>query len=299
MSADFEWPMLLRRSLDSERIHSGYLLAGPGDAPRNSAIAFARGLACTARDQTRPCETCVECRRSLDTNPVKLDGTGRDGPPYRHIGDHPDLYWVDRGDSTRVRIGQVRALRQALGMGSFEGGWRVVIVADAEWLNKEAQNGLLHLLEEPPDRTCLILVATTATALLATIRSRCQRVRFPAEAPLALRGEAASPELQTLGEQFDNLARAPLSQVLDWAEEYRGNRSVAAENVETLLAAGSQWLRECVAAEVARLETAHPAPLLEAFDALAHCRRDLAQRNANPQMVAERALLAVRRAVKP
>ena len=55
----------------------------------------------------------------MDTNPVTLDGTGRDGPPYRHIGDHPDLYWIDRGDSTRVRIGQVRALRQKLGMGSF------------------------------------------------------------------------------------------------------------------------------------------------------------------------------------
>ena len=299
MSAEFEWPTLLRRSLDNERIHSAYLLAGPGDAPRNSAVAFARGLVCSANDRPRPCEACVECRRSVDSAPVALDGSGREGPPYRHIGDHPDLYWIDRGDSTRVRIGQVRALRQTLGMGSFEGGWRVVIVADAEWLNKEAQNALLHLLEEPPDRTCLLLVTTTATALLATIRSRCQRVRFPAEPPLALRGEAASPELQSLGEQFDNLAKAPLSQVLDWAEEYRGNRSVAAENVEMLLAAGSQWLRECVAAEVARLEAAHPAPLLEAFDALVHCRRDLAQRNANPQMVAERALLAVRRAVKP
>ena len=80
--------------------------------------------------------------------------------------------------------------------------------------------------------------------------------------------------------------------------------AIAVPRVQTLLASGSEWLRQHVASSVAALEDgatgAQPEPRvhakLEAYRALAACRKDLAQRNANPQMVAERALLAMRRA---
>ena len=97
---------LLWRALESDRVHSAYLLAGPGDAPRQAAERFARGLACSGSGE-RPCEECDSCRRSGPRERVELDGTGRRGPLYRHIGDHPDLLWVERDAAgTRVRIGQ-------------------------------------------------------------------------------------------------------------------------------------------------------------------------------------------------
>ena len=45
-------------------------------------------------------------------------------------------------------------------------------------MNPEASNALLKALEEPPDRTLIILTARQTTDLLPTIVSRCQHIRF-------------------------------------------------------------------------------------------------------------------------
>ncbi|HKJ24313.1 MAG TPA: hypothetical protein VKB65_05780, partial [Myxococcota bacterium] len=165
---------LLRRSLESGRVHSAYLLSGPGPAPREAALAFVRAIVCRG-DGAEACEACPSCARSTPREPVAIDGAGKTGPLYRHVGDHPDLLWVERGaDDTRVRIGQVRALQHALQLRTNEGGARAAVIADAEWLNQEAQNALLRLLEEPPERTTLVLVTASAAGLLTTVRSRCQ-----------------------------------------------------------------------------------------------------------------------------
>lgn len=51
---------------------------------------------------------------------------------------------------------------------------RVVLVAHAEVLEEAAQNALLKAIEEPNMNTHFILVSTNSSALLPTIRSRCQ-----------------------------------------------------------------------------------------------------------------------------
>ena len=281
---------LLNRCLGSGRLHSAYLLAGPGPGPREAALDFVRGMVCTG-PPPGPCEECHECRRSAAREPIVLDGTGKKGPLLRHVGDHPDLLWVERGESdTRVRIAQVRALQQVLRLRSEGEGHRAGVIADAEWLNAEAQNALLHLLEEPPPRTSLVLVAASPTSLLATVRSRCQRVPFrpPPEDPLA------GPDRRELVGRLDGLAGSGVPELLAWAEEYRGARAAAAEDVHLLLETGSAWLRARV-----RRGAREGTPLraeLAADHELAACRRTLDQRNANPQMGAERALLALREA---
>ncbi len=291
---------LLRHALESGRVHSSFLLAGGGDAPRAAAVDFVRGVVCRGEGE-RPCGTCRDCMLSGATREegeIVIDGTGKAGPLYRHIGDHPDLYWIDRGeDGTRVRITQVRALQHALRLASNEGGWRAAVIADAEWLNLEAQNALLHLLEEPPQRTCLVLVTGSPAGLLATIRSRCQKAIFgPAERSV-LRGEGADEEVEGIALRLDAIHSQGTPELLDWAEEYRGARAVAAARVQVLLAVGSEWLRTRAANAVT--DTGEPVRgELDAFRTLVRCRKDLAQRNANPQMIAERALFAVRSAVR-
>lgn len=285
---------LLRRALATGRVHSAYLLSGPGEAPRAAALRFVRGLVCEAGDGgERPCEACAACRRSTPREPVAIDGSGRKGPLYRHVGDHPDLVWVERGaDDTRVRIGQVRAVQERLRLRALgEGGHRAAVIADAEWLNQEAQNALLRLLEEPPPRTVLVLVAATASGLLATVRSRCQRVAFPPP-PARLDDD---PETRALVERLAGAGALGIPELLDWAETYRGGRAEAAEAVTGLLRTASLWLRERVAA---RAGSADVQRELDAFAELQACRKALAQRNANPQMVAERALLALHGALR-
>jgi DNA polymerase-3 subunit delta' len=286
---------LLRRSLAAGRVHSAYLLSGAGPEPRAAALRFARALVCSAETGARPCDRCAACRRSAPREAIPLDGTGRKGPLLRHVGDHPDLVWVERGaDDTRVRIAQVRAVQERLRLRATEGGYRAAVIADAEWLNQEAQNALLRLLEEPPPRTALVLVAATASGLLATVRSRCQRIAWPL-VPSDPAG--ASPEERALAERIDGAGALGVAELLDWAEEYRGARADAAAAVTDLLRAASLRLRERVAAR-AGAGARDLEPELEAFRQLQACRKALAQRNANPQMVAERALLALQGALR-
>jgi hypothetical protein len=286
----------LRRALATGRVHSAYLLAGPGPQPAAAALDFVRALVCEG-GPPRPCEVCSSCRRSAgDRGEIALDGAGKRGPLYRHVGDHPDLLWLARGqDDTRVRIAQVRALQAALHLRSYEGRWRAAVIEDAEWLNAEAQNALLRILEEPPPRTVLVLVAASAAGLLATLRSRCQRVRFSLPDENPWRASDASDDTRALMLRIEGLGTASLPDLLDWAEEYRGARAEAAQAVELLLEAGGAWLRERVHASAHEgTAGARLRPALQAFQVLRAARRSLVSRNANPQMVAERALLALR-----
>ena len=280
---------LLRRSVESGRLHAAYLLSGPPPEPRAAALDFARAVVCSGA-LPRPCESCPSCRRSRERELLALDGSGKKGPLLRHVGDHPDLLWVERGTGdTRVRIGQIRALQSALRLRTAEGERRVAVIADAEWLNPEAQNALLRLLEEPPPGTLLVLVARTSAGLLATVRSRCQRVSF--RPPPAL--PEADPQRRELLARLAKLPGAGLPALLDWAEEYRGTRAEAQEAVEGLLELGAGYLRDRVAAKL-REPGADTNAELTAHAVLTACRKSLVQRNANPQMVAERALLALR-----
>jgi DNA polymerase-3 subunit delta' len=166
-----------------------------------------------------------------------------------------------------------------------------VVIADAEWLNQGAQNALLKLLEEPPPRTTVVLVSASPAGLLATVRSRCQKVAFRRVATDPLE----DPENAELVARLGRLARAATPELLDWAEEFRGARAPAAADVERLLDTGSAWIR-------ARVRGAIETPgrdvgrELGVHRELAACRKALVQRNANPQMVAERALLALQEA---
>jgi len=286
---------LLDRSLASGRIHSAYLLSGPGEAPAAAALHFVRALVCRA-DGARPCEACTDCRRSGAPNDVALDGAGKRGPLYRHVGDHPDLVWVARGEGdTRVRIGQIRALQSQLRLRTYGNGQRAAVIEGAEWLNVEAQNALLRLLEEPPPSTTLVLVAATAAGLLATLRSRCQRVAFPVARADAWLGEQASDSVRAVAARLDEVAHMDVPALLDWAEEYRGARAESAGAVEELLETATAWLHREVSRR-ARDDDTDLGGALAAFATIRAARRGLVQRNANPQMVVERALLALREA---
>ncbi len=286
------WNALVR-SLESDRVHSAYLFSGPPPGPADLALRFARALVCEGDAQQAPCGACGPCGRSDPGDPIPLDGSGKKGPLLRHVGDHADLLWIERGaDDTRVRIDQVRALQRTLRLQSTDGARRVAVVADAEWLNQEAQNALLRTLEEPPPQTSLLLVTATAEGLLATVRSRCQRVVL--RRGRTLLGDEASDETREQLARLERLAGASIPDVLDWAEEYRGARAPAAAGVTELLATASAWLHE----RATSAPDDDPEPALRAFRTLQDCRKVLVQRNANPQMVAERALLAVREAAR-
>jgi hypothetical protein len=315
---EIDQSLILERAIVNDRVHSGYLLTGGSPAASLAALAFVRALVCEstsrgsaldgsaldASEGGRACEVCGSCRRSREEAttggsglPIALDGKGKRGPTYRHVGDHADLLYVARGaDDTRITVGQIRDLQGALRLRGFESGRRAAVIDGAEWLNANAQNALLRILEEPPPRTTLVLVAARPTAVLATIRSRCVRIRFADEMELELRDPAAPPRTSELVALLDGLRGHSVSQILDAAEAFRGGRAEAAEAVTELIDVSGAWLRERVTARVHRDERPSPREL-DAHRSLQKLRRDLVQRNANPQMVAERLLFGLRDAV--
>ena len=206
--------LLLENSLRSERIHSAYLISGAGEAPRAAALRFARGMVCGADPaEPRPCEQCSACRRSQPAEtPVDLvAGPGAKGPRFRQIGDHADLYWVERAHkNSQVRIDQIRELQTVLSLRSHGGGRRAAVISDAQWLHPSAESALLRLLEEPPHDTSILLVAPVATKLMATIRSRCLSVSFPAEESRLLRGAEVDEPVAEVVERLDTLSQLGL-----------------------------------------------------------------------------------------
>ena len=79
-------------------------------------------------------------------------------------------------DKHEILIAQVHEVIRELTYTSADP--RAVIFDDAHRMSEEAMNALLKTLEEPPERTLLILVSSVADRLLGTIRSRCQVLHF-------------------------------------------------------------------------------------------------------------------------
>jgi len=109
-------------------------------------------------EAVEPCGKCKSCRKILS-------------------GNHPDVVYIEPSGHA-IKIDQIRLLSNDLAMRPYEARLRVVIIDGAQYMNSEGSNALLKLLEEPPDKTILILIVPKAVDLFSTISSRCQQVRF-------------------------------------------------------------------------------------------------------------------------
>jgi DNA polymerase-3 subunit delta' len=96
---------------------------------------------------------------------------------------HPDFALLRRGWNPKsknffseIGVGDVRSGLQLFHMSAAFGGWRVAIVDSAEDLNRSGANSLLKMIEEPPPRSLILIVAHRPGQVLATIRSRCRRL---------------------------------------------------------------------------------------------------------------------------
>lgn len=110
-----------------------------------------------------------------------------DTPVFARIasGGHADLLAVERKTdeakgkkAASLDVEQIRKVAPFLRLSASEGGWRIVIIDDADTMNRNAQNALLKILEEPPANTLIILIAHRAGALIPTIRSRARVINF-------------------------------------------------------------------------------------------------------------------------
>jgi|GEM_PF-3039073 hypothetical protein len=103
------------------------------------------------------------------------------GGAYQTNKPHPDVMWLGLTEdesgkqSLSLSIEQVRGARAFAYKSSVTGGPRFLIIDPAEALTPQAQNALLKTLEAPPKGVYFMLISSHLHALIATIRSRCQK----------------------------------------------------------------------------------------------------------------------------
>lgn len=88
-----------------------------------------------------------------------------------------NLLWIESAGET-ITIDQVREIKKFLSYASHNNQQRIVVIDGADYLNHSAANALLKILEEPPNRSIIILIAHQPYKLLKTIRSRCTMIWF-------------------------------------------------------------------------------------------------------------------------
>lgn len=160
----------LKVAFADDRMAHALLFAGPvGVGKRQLAQGLAQLLVC---ETGQGCGECAPCRRIEN-------------------GQSESLLVVE-GEGGSIKLDHVRPIREALALRNWNGR-RVVIIDPADQLNPQSANAILKILEEPPPDTYFFLVSAHLTAVLPTIRSRCQLVRVMA--PLASElGEVTLPK---------------------------------------------------------------------------------------------------------
>jgi DNA polymerase III subunit delta' len=156
-----------------------YLFAGPTGSGKRDA---ARALAAELLADGAPDPDDARRRALADPSP------------------HPDLVWLQPA-GTQHLVDEIRErVIAAAFYRPFEGDRRVFVIEAADAMAEESQNALLKTLEEPASFAHLILISAEPAALLETVRSRCQRIRFArlgpqqVEARLASRASASESE---------------------------------------------------------------------------------------------------------
>ncbi|MBQ2592047.1 MAG: DNA polymerase III subunit delta' [Candidatus Riflebacteria bacterium] len=157
---------VLRRSFEGGRIAQTYLFAGKASVGRMTvAKAFAALLQCQkpVRDEKGfldSCGQCENCRRILNNS-------------------HPDVKYITP-NGNEIKIEQIRELQDSAVLKPTLGAWQIYIVDPAEKLNVSSSNALLKTLEEAPAHSLFILLASDTGAVLPTVLSRSEIVRFNA-----------------------------------------------------------------------------------------------------------------------
>ena len=202
----------LTEIIDSGRISHAQMFLGPtASGSLALAIAYAQYLGCENRQhypegsvlRADSCGVCPHCRKYAElvhpdlhlVFPTTTTATVTSKPcaddfqeefrafmqEFRQVGTEDD--WYERlgveNKQGMIREKDADNIIRTLGLKSYEGGYKVLVVWLAERMNLAAANTLLKTLEEPEGKTLLMLVVESRDRLLSTIVSRVQQVVVP------------------------------------------------------------------------------------------------------------------------
>jgi len=204
-----------RHAITSGRLASSFLFVGPaGIGKRLFARRLAASLLCENRtpEELDACGVCPPCKM------VEADA-------------HPDIVQVERPeDKQGILLDQLvgdRAHRgqegfcHSINLKPYSGRRKIGIIDDADTLNPECANALLKTLEEPPAKSVLILIGTSPSAQLPTIRSRVQTIRFkelPPETVCRILLEAETVDNEVLAQRLAGRSGGSVARAIELAD---------------------------------------------------------------------------------
>lgn len=194
----------LVNAVDNDHLAHALLFSSrEGGAGLATALAFATYLNCTDKQEFDSCGQCPSCVKSdkfihPDMHfafPVSSTKkiTGKDvvsssfltewrsfllDRPYGTVTDWSRHFG---GEDKQLNISkeESRHIIRSLSLKSFEGNYKIMLIWLPEFMHPSAANGILKILEEPPEQTIFILVSQDPEKLLTTILSRTQQFRIP------------------------------------------------------------------------------------------------------------------------
>jgi len=257
----------LKTALAKGNLGHAYLISGlPHIGKMTLALTLAQALSC--RQMEAPCGNCLVCQRIIalshpDVQVVALGTVSSDDKSHSRM---------------EISIKQVRDdIQHWVNLPSFEGGYRVFIIDDAERLSPEAANCLLKTLEEPQEKVLFLLLSSDSSRLPETVISRCQRIDLKSVA-------ATKIEMALLARgstDKDALLLSRLSRGCPgWALAAVFNDSVSEHRVERLkclfeILTGNLEMRFEYAAELATRFTQKRAEVQEILNSWLEIWRDL------------------------
>ena len=221
----------LKNAFATGRIAHAFMLTGVrGVGKTTTARIIARALNCIGPDGTRkeptiaPCGVCDPCIAIAES---------------RHV----DVQEMDA--ASRTGIDDVREIIEGVRYAPASARYKIYIIDEVHMLSKQAFNGLLKTLEEPPPHVKFVFATTEIRKVPVTVLSRCQRfdlrrIETP-ELVSHLAGIAEKEHVNIEPAALALVARAAEGSVrdalslLDQAMAHEEGEAISAESVRSML----------------------------------------------------------------
>jgi DNA polymerase-3 subunit delta' len=186
----------LQSTVANERIAHAQLFIGPtGSGLLPLAIAYARAILC--KNGSAHCDVQIDALSHPDLHfsyPIASSESAKEKPvaddyirqwrtfvkeePYGDIAAWSQAAGLDKKELL-INVHEAAAIGKKLSLKAYEGGYKILIIWAADHMNVAAANKLLKLIEEPPAKTVILLLAVDEEKIIKTIQSRCQVLHVP------------------------------------------------------------------------------------------------------------------------